>query len=174
MLRKIPPQEADLLVRDGRAVFIDIREPEEFSALRILGARLRPLSVLRYLPKDLDQDKTAVYFCHSGNRASGAMELLAARGHVESLVMDGGINGWMKSGFPVEKTGKGIPLMRQVHIAVGMLILLGLGAAQVIPAFYVLPALAGAGLLFSGLTGTCGMAVFLKRMPWNAATAAHG
>ena len=171
MLRTMPPQEADAMVRNGQAVFIDIRETDEFKAIRIPGARLQPLSVLRHLPMDQDQDTAAVFFCHSGNRASEAMELLTLRGHTESFVLDGGINAWMKCGFPVEKTGKGVPIMRQVHIAAGTLILLSMGIAHAVPAFHILTAIIGAGLLFSGLTGMCGMAALLKRMPWNTSTA---
>jgi hypothetical protein len=57
--------------------------------------------------------------------------------------------------------------MRQVHIAVGTLILAGMGLGTIIPAFLLLPLLIGAGLLFSGVSGSCGMAALLKRMPWN-------
>jgi rhodanese-related sulfurtransferase len=136
------------MCRVDQAVLIDIREPDEFITMRIPGARLHPLSVLRHLPDDTDQDKPAVYFCHSGNRTAGAMELLARRGHPECLILDGGISAWAKSGLPVEKSRTALPIMRQVHIAVGMLILAGMGLGTIIPAFLLLPILVGAGLFF--------------------------
>lgn len=61
--------------------------------------------------------------------------------------------------------------MWQVQIAAGALVVIGatLGAA-IHPAFYALSAAIGAGLMFSGVQGTCTMAHLLKVMPWNRAT----
>lgn len=58
--------------------------------------------------------------------------------------------------------------MRQVQIVAGSLVALGtvLGAT-VAPAFYALSAVVGAGLLFAGITGICGMERVLALMPWN-------
>ena len=39
------------------------------------------------------------------------------------------------------------------------------------PWLLALAALFGAGLTFAGATGTCGLALVLMRMPWNAAPA---
>ena len=52
----------------------------------------------------------------------------------------------------------------------GSLVVLGtvLGAF-VHPAFLGLPAFVGAGLIFAGVTDTCGMGMLLARMPWNRA-----
>ncbi|WP_420561918.1 YgaP family membrane protein [Tepidicaulis sp.] len=57
---------------------------------------------------------------------------------------------------------------RQVQITAGALVLSGivLGAA-VSPAFYLLSAFVGAGLMMAGITGWCGMARLLAVMPWN-------
>jgi len=61
-----------------------------------------------------------------------------------------------------------IALERQVRIADGSLVLLGTAlGAFVHPAFRTLPAFVGAGLVFAGVTDTCGMAMLLARMPWN-------
>jgi hypothetical protein len=35
------------------------------------------------------------------------------------------------------------------------------------PWFYALSGFVGCGLVFAGITGTCGMASLLRRMPWN-------
>ncbi|MBI2174946.1 MAG: DUF2892 domain-containing protein [Candidatus Omnitrophica bacterium] len=53
--------------------------------------------------------------------------------------------------------------MRQVQIAAGSLVVLGL----LIPHGWWLALFVGAGLVFAGISGTCGMAVLLSRMPWN-------
>lgn len=61
-----------------------------------------------------------------------------------------------------------IEIMRQVQIAAGSLALLGavLGFA-INPVFYALSGAIGAGLMFSGITGSCAMARILRMMPWN-------
>jgi hypothetical protein len=59
-------------------------------------------------------------------------------------------------------------LLRQVRILEGSLVLVGVGLGWLVhPGFYSLSAFIGAGLVFSGITDTCGMAWMLGRMPWN-------
>ncbi len=167
MARTISPQEAARLRDQDEAVFIDVREPEEFGEARIAGARLAPLSVLEYLPPDEERNRTAVFFCRSGRRTADAAARLEGRGYAETLILDGGLNGWRQAGLPVEENKASLPLMRQVHIAAGALVLVFLLLGQIAPAFRILAALVGCGLLLSGLTGFCGMALLLTRMPWN-------
>jgi hypothetical protein len=58
--------------------------------------------------------------------------------------------------------------MRQVQIFVGSLAAAGaILALAVNPWFAILPLFLGCGLLFAGISGTCGMALLLGRMPWN-------
>jgi rhodanese-related sulfurtransferase len=59
-------------------------------------------------------------------------------------------------------------MMRQVQIAAGSLVLIGVGlGAAVHPGYYALSGFVGAGLVFAGATGTCGMARLLALAPWN-------
>ena len=61
-----------------------------------------------------------------------------------------------------------ISLERQVRIAAGSLVVLGTAlGAFVHPGFLALAAFVGAGLVFAGITDTCGMGLLLARMPWN-------
>ena len=63
---------------------------------------------------------------------------------------------------------KTISLERQVRIAAGSLVVLGALLAQFVhPYWGILPVLVGSGLVFAGLTDTCGMGMLLARMPWN-------
>jgi hypothetical protein len=65
--------------------------------------------------------------------------------------------------------------MRQVQIAAGVMVVMGVLLGVVVaPAFYGWAAFVGAGLMFAGLTGTCGMAKVLAWMPWNRRAAACG
>jgi len=63
----------------------------------------------------------------------------------------------------------GIPVMRQVQITAGSLVVLGVALAAVSPWFLALSAFVGCGLVFAGATGWCGMAKLLALMPWNKA-----
>ena len=158
----IPPRTADELIREKQAVLIDVREPEEYRSLHIPEALLQPLSVLDLLPGDSDRDKPAIYFCHSGRRTAAHMDMLERRGHAATYIVDGGITAWQQAGLPVRRGDGPIAMNRQIRIAAGGLVLLFVLLGQ-----KFLAGLVGAGLLYSGLSGTCGMASLLQRMPWN-------
>lgn len=167
MAQLISAQEAKRLLDEGKAVLIDVREPEEYALQHIEEAQLQPLSVLGSLPAGVESDRAAIYYCNSGRRTSGAMDVLDAREHKSAYILDGGLEGWIRAGLPVIK-GKGpLPIMRQVHIAAGSLIVIFLLIGQSVPFFRLLAVFIGLGLLNSGLTGACGMSILLKKMPWN-------
>jgi rhodanese-related sulfurtransferase len=166
MARLLSPREAAAMAERGEALLADIREPEEFREMRIPGACLQPLSVLDILP-DPAEGKPLIYFCRSGARATEAAGFLDKRQGGTALIIEGGLNAWTEH-LPVEKSARPLPLMRQAQIAAGLLILLFLGLGQFAPVFRLLAAGVGAGLVFAGLSGTCGLALLLKRLPWNA------
>ena len=71
-----------------------------------------------------------------------------------------------------KRAGAPIEMMRQVQIAAGSFVVLGAALGYLFnPAFYALSGAVGAGLMFSGISGTCAMALVLKMMPWNRAVA---
>ncbi len=168
-LQGISPSRAAELMRKG-AVLIDIREADEYARERIPGARHHALSRIDNDTPVRQGDDVLVFHCHSGARTHGnAARLVAAAPACETYVLEGGIEAWKKAGLPVQlDRSQPINLMRQVQIAAGSLILLGtaLGFALT-PAFYSLSAFVGAGLLFAGVSGFCGMARILALMPWN-------
>jgi|GEM_PF-4139801 len=58
--------------------------------------------------------------------------------------------------------------MRQVQIAAGSLVLLGVILSLVLGQWWIaMSAFVGAGLTFAGISGRCGMAKLLGMMPWN-------
>ena len=80
----------------------------------------------------------------------------------------GGVNGWITAGQPVERGAERISLERQVRMAAGTLAATGgILALAVNPLFGLLAAFVGGGLVFAGLTDTCGMAMLLSRLPYN-------
>lgn len=154
--------EARAEVGRGRAVLVDVREDDEVAAAAIPGALHIPLGELSRRSGEIPKDKQVYFICRSGNRSGLACEqasmLLPTAASVE-----GGIRAWEKEGGAVEVRSRVIPLMRQVQIAAGSLVLLGF---FVKPAWFLVPVV-GAGLIFAGLSGFCGMAKFLQLMPWN-------
>ena len=63
---------------------------------------------------------------------------------------------------------KVISLERQVRIAAGSLVVIGIAIGQFVhPAGFGLSALIGSGLVFSAVTNTCGMGMLIAKMPWN-------
>ena len=156
-------------IKTGKAVLIDVREPDEWIKEHIPEAHLVPLS--GFNPEDFprDHDKIAVFHCRSGGRTESAAPQILQTGFRKVYQLEGGIHGWRDAGLAVNENAKApISIMRQVQITAGGLVLLGLVLAVLInPWFAALSAFVGAGLTQAGITGTCAMASLLKHMPWN-------
>lgn len=177
-LLTVDPAMLHSWLENNEAVLVDVREPEEFAHAHIPQAQSVPLGTLpaamgRFAAKD---GRRLVFQCQKGGRSGQAcllMENNLERDAVYNLV--GGIEAWERAGLPLiaRQMASGgakapLPLMRQVQIAAGALILLSvtLGFALATE-FFALAGFFGAGLLFAGLSGWCGMALLLARMPWN-------
>ena len=170
MLHTITPEDAARLLREGGATLVDVREADEHARERIPGARNLPLSRLEEAELAVHQGKPVLFHCRSGARTAGNADRLAAKaGLCEAYVVEGGLDAWKRAGLPVaEDRRQPIELMRQVQIAAGSMVVLGvLLGAFVTPGFYLLSGFVGAGLVFAGVTGTCGLARVLRMMPWN-------
>jgi len=166
-LKPISPQAACDLVNQG-AILVDIRAADEHAREHIAGARHIPLDRMKSA-EPLDAAAGVIFHCRSCNRTRVNAPTLSAFAACEAYVLDGGLDAWKKAGLPVvTDTSHPIELQRQVQITAGALILLGavLGAT-VSPWFHTLSAAIGAGLVFAGVSGFCGMARLLIRMPWN-------
>ncbi len=169
VLLTISPEKAAALLQQG-AVLVDIREADEHAREKIPGAAHRPLSRLEEQDFSGLAGKVAIFHCRSGARTQGnAARLSGAAGPCEAYILEGGLEAWKKAGLPVAlDRGQPIELMRQVQIAAGGLVVLGAVLGWfVAPGFYALSAFVGAGLIFAGVTGFCGMARLLALMPWN-------
>lgn len=176
MLKAIAPDAALRLMREDGAILIDIREADEHARERIPGANSMPLSALESLALPAGATGKLLFHCKSDARTNAnAQRLLAKAGAVEAYVVTGGIDGWKAAGLPVAFDARQpIEIMRQVQITAGSLVVIGvLLGALVNPWFYGLSAFVGAGLVFSGASGTCAMAAMLRFMPWNRAAAAR-
>ncbi|MEU8619614.1 rhodanese-like domain-containing protein [Streptomyces sp. NPDC048623] len=82
------------------AFVIDVREPDEYVAGHVPGARPAPLSALGAALAELPADRTVYVICASGNRSLWAADQLAARG-VDAVSVAGGTKGWARAGRPL-------------------------------------------------------------------------
>lgn len=164
-LPSISPEAAKRLVDDG-AVLVDVRGADEHARERIPGARNVPLDRLQRIDS---QSRPVVFHCRTGTRTSVNAVRLADAAACDAYIVEGGLESWKKAGLPVEvDAGQPIEVMRQVQIAAGSLVLIGVALGTFVdPRFLGLSAVVGAGLVFAGTTGWCGMAKLLALMPWN-------
>jgi rhodanese-related sulfurtransferase len=168
-LLKISVSEAKIKIAEG-ALLVDIRGSDEFAREFISGAKNIPLSDIANTT--LGQGHSTVIFqCKTGMRTSANAGALLQSASCEAFILDGGIDAWKSAGLPViTNKGKPIEMVRQMQIAAGSLALLGVALGYAVnPAFFALSGAIGAGLLFSGVSGTCAMMHVLKLMPWNHA-----
>ncbi|MGA7885006.1 MAG: rhodanese-like domain-containing protein [Acidobacteriaceae bacterium] len=170
--RIITPAALSAILSDGNAhELLDVRTPAEYASIHVPGARLAPIDQLN-VEAALAQHRpgTPLYvLCHAGSRASKAIERFQRAGCGDCVLVEGGTQAWIEAGLPVHRGARSVlPLMRQVQIVVGSLSAAGAGLALTVNLWFaILPLLVGCGLLVAGITGTCGMALLLAKMPWN-------
>lgn len=171
--KKISAAEFKKLTSSGGTVeVIDVREPVEFQSETLAGARNVPLSGLEKNAGEVAREKTVYLLCRSGNRAGQAADKLGKLGYENIVVVDGGLEECKRQGLAVSiGSSKVWALDRQVRFAAGLLVVTGLVLSWLVhPGFVGLSLFVGAGLMFSGATNTCGMAMILAKMPWNQET----
>ena len=155
-----------------QALLIDVREPGEFAAEHIPGAKLMSLS--RFDPQVVPQDarRRIVLQCQSGNRSAQTAQKMFDLGYSEVFHLRGGLPTWKAAGYPtVFDKNAPISMFRQVQIVAGSLVFLGtILGALVSPWFLTLSGFVGAGLVFAGITNTCAMAMLLAKLPYNQKT----
>ena len=96
------PELNEKLTGANRPLVIDVREPDEYSAGHIAGAKLIPLGELGKRLNSLPKDKEIVCVCASGSRSRSATKMLIGAGY-NAINMNGGMFAWKRSNFPVKK-----------------------------------------------------------------------
>lgn len=166
----LSPSDAKAALEKG-ATLIDIRDADEHARESIAGALNRPLTQIANQPLPAGP---VIFHCRSGMRTStNANVLKAAAGAAPCYLLEGGIDGWRACGLgTIVDRRQPLELMRQVQLAAGALVLLGVLLGWLVnPGFNLLSAFVGAGLILAGATGWCGMARVLRHLPWNRASA---
>lgn len=167
----VPAAEAHRLATENPSIrFLDVRTPGEFESDHICGAYNVPLDALGERAAELSSSLSdpVMLVCQSGQRARQAGAMLRQAGMVNLHVLEGGVNAWLAAGLPTVRGTKRMSLERQVRIVAGGLAAIGGVLALVVnPWFAALPAFIGSGLVFSGVTDTCTMAMVLAKLPYN-------
>ena len=157
-------------LENNEAIVVDVREVAEHEAEKISGSNLLPLANVckSSLPKC--ENKKLVLHCRSGKRSSSACQkLINEDPNLEIYNLEGGISAWNAEGCNIETSGKFfLPLDRQVQLTIGLGVLIGSVLGYFVsPKFFILSGFFGAGLTFAGLSGYCGLAILMAKMPWN-------
>jgi rhodanese-related sulfurtransferase len=164
---RLSPHELAEQQQSGRVTIIDVREPMEFVGGHIPGSRNIPLA---QVGKVALPEGPLVLVCQSGARSERGVASLRNRGQHGGLAdLEGGLLAWQAAALPLKKRkGAPLPLMRQVQISAGALVLIGVVLSQTVaPGWIWLSGFVGAGLMFAGISGFCGMARLLALLPWN-------
>jgi rhodanese-related sulfurtransferase len=169
----ISPSRLNELNKAGEKLeLIDVRTPVEYRELHVEFARnvpldqLNPSSVIAARSGTADQPLYVV--CRSGGRSEQACDRFVQAGYTNVVNVEGGTLACEQAGLPLVRGAKAMSLERQVRIAAGSLVLTGVILAYFVHPYLIgISAFVGAGLVFAGITDTCGMGMILARMPWN-------
>lgn|GEM_PF-33442 len=158
----------DWQARGQQAQVVDVRSATEFATVHLPMAINIPLEQIEGRTADFEANAPVVLVCQSGARARMARNLLAASGK-DLIVLEGGTQAWLQAGYPaVRMTVARWALERQVRLAAGVLVVVGVLLAVAVSRWWLLlPGFVGCGLAFAGYTGFCFMGEALARMPWN-------
>jgi rhodanese-related sulfurtransferase len=95
-------KQAQSMSQQG-ALLLDVREPDEYSAVHAANARLIPLGQVGMRLKELEawKDKPVAVICRSGRRSAQAVAILQEAGFTQVVNVQGGTNAWVQAGLEV-------------------------------------------------------------------------
>jgi len=102
MIQTITPHEAENLIARGTFDVVDVREPVEWSAGHVPHARLVPLAELKTKPQEFLPRDGVIFVCAKGMRSLAAAKVAESAGFTDLYNVDGGTNGWVSAGLPLE------------------------------------------------------------------------
>lgn len=172
-VRTISPAELAERRRRGQSCeLIDVRTPVEYREAHVEFARnvpldeLDPEAIMRTINGNAGEPLFVI--CQLGGRSQKACEAFHRKGFTNVVSVEGGTKACEQTDLPLIRGKKAISIERQVRIVAGSLVLIGVILGTWLhPYLYGLSAFVGAGLLFAGISDTCGMGIMLSKMPWN-------
>jgi len=172
MKKTITPKELNerLKNKDKKRVYIDVRTEGEHDAVRIPHTINIPVDQLKNHASELRKYDEIYLHCASGSRSQLACTILTECGFDNQCSVEGGLNAWRMENLPIVGNNKNrIPIMRQVLIVAGTVVLAGLIFTIVLQNdfFLTLPLAISIGFLYAGFSGNCLMTKLLIKAPWN-------
>ena len=101
----VTPSQATHLINREDALVVDVRDPGEYGAGHILGAKNVPLARIDEGSAELAKrkDKPLVVYDDRGEHAAKAVAALKKQGFSRVVNLSGGLGAWQQAGLPVEK-----------------------------------------------------------------------
>lgn len=169
---QVTPKDLAKWLKSGAVVLVDVREAAEYRSQHIKDAKNLPLSQVtidnEHMPEH--DHKRLVLHCQSGRRSMMACEkLISEKVPYDIWNLEGGMNAWKQAGLDIIASGrKLLPMEQQVHLTIGLMVIVGMLLGSLVSYWwFLLPVIAGLGLINSGLTGWCGLMKLMAKMPWN-------
>jgi rhodanese-related sulfurtransferase len=99
--------QATQLINREDALVVDVRDPGEYGAAHVIGAKSVPLARVEAgeLPNEVARrkEKPLIVYCERGDAAPKAAAALRKQGFAKVVSLQGGLAGWRQAGLPVEK-----------------------------------------------------------------------
>ncbi len=106
MLTRAAPIERvgveEIANRDGETLLLDVREPEEYAHGHLPGAVSIPQAELASRLEEVPRGRPIIAACQTGVRSIRAAQFLRQQGFEDVRSLEGGTEGWIASGQPVE------------------------------------------------------------------------
>jgi rhodanese-related sulfurtransferase len=101
----VTPAQATPLINREDAFVVDVRDPAEYGAGHILGAKSMPVARIEEGTAELAKrkEKPIIVYCEGGERSAKAVAALKKQGFTRVVNLSGGLGAWQQAGLPVEK-----------------------------------------------------------------------
>jgi rhodanese-related sulfurtransferase len=101
MVVNVTPQRAWEMISKGEVEVVDVRDPSEWAAGHIPGARLAPLAQVRASARKILPEAGVLFVCAGGVRSQTAARVALDHGITRVFSVIGGTTSWIKAGLPL-------------------------------------------------------------------------
>jgi rhodanese-related sulfurtransferase len=105
-IKTVPPADVKAAIdKKEKAIYLDVRDPGEFSAGHLPGAVNVSRGTLEFnvFGKIPDQSAKIYVYCKTAGRSTLATKTLNDLGYKNAVLMDAQFEDWIKAGYPVER-----------------------------------------------------------------------